>query len=130
MDELEKEIVMTKKEMVECTESNLYVSLKEYIDIKIAAIEKDIAFARIDMERRLEVMNKFRDENKNLTATFVPYVMYEAKHEKVMADIQNLEKFRAVIDSKASQTASNINTALSIIAIVITLMGLFYELVK
>jgi hypothetical protein len=62
------------------------ITLKEYIDTRLLAIEKETILARDSMNTRLESMNAFREQINRIEGTLVTRVEYETKIESIKND--------------------------------------------
>ena len=105
--------------------------MREYIDDKIAAMkcQIDAHFKALDkaqdlstriLETRLEGMNKFREENRELTNTFV------RRREHEMLD-DRIDKVEAKLDrqeGKASQSSVIWAYGLSLVSILIGIIAI------
>jgi hypothetical protein len=86
------------------------ISLREYVDEKLKALEQARIMAFSELERRLENMNEFRAQLNDQAKTFVTknehQIMFEhvTKHlDLINTDIRLLREFRALMEGKASQ---------------------------
>jgi len=117
------------------------VTLKIYTDTRLEALsdKMDNIFrlnqAAIDkneaaINQRLVLMNEFRAQIKDQTATFVTR-SEQSLHEKFMAEqLRRLELSAAVLEGKASQSAVNRALAFSVISAILGLAGLVIGLTK
>lgn len=96
---------MKKRRIVESL-----ISLKEYIDTQLQALERvremgiageDIRYRAIEkattlasnaMDKRLEGMNEFRNQLKDQAALFLTRVEYEAKYQQLYEKIESLQR--------------------------------------
>ncbi len=115
------------------------VSLKEYVEERITAIEKALQ-ARIDsvdratilaaqqMEKRLEGMNEFRDSLRDQNTTFLPRNEFDSQIkliERTYSDrLSSLELSRAELRGKTNQGSVNIALMISIAAMIIGSIGI------
>jgi len=100
------------------------ITLKDYLETKINNIEKAVSLAHAAMEKRLEGMNEFRDQLRDQTGTFLTREAYEAKHELLEKQVDELRLNRAMLEGKASQTSFYITLALSLIGLSFGLINL------
>jgi len=117
--------LMGKDEM-DCTKNDMYVSLKEYINVKTYAIEKEITLAKLEMDRRLESMNEIRGTLNDQNNRFITRNEYELAHNKLVDDIRMLREFKATIDGKANMSAVYLSYGFIIINIILTVFLAFY----
>lgn len=68
------------------------VTLKEYMDTKISALDRATSVASEAMNKRLESMNEFRAQLKDQNATFLTRNEYEAKHALLESKIESLQR--------------------------------------
>ena len=79
-------------------------SLRELIEANFKAIEVATNKALNANDKRLDVMNEFRQALKDQTGTFITRKDFDTQHERVREDIQRLEISRAEMDAKADQS--------------------------
>ena len=101
------------------------VTLKEYIETRMAALEKATCLAAEALERRLESMNEFREALKNQSGTFVTRSELDAVKDKYEGQLGSLLKSRDETAGKASQSSVNINLVLAIAALALAAIALF-----
>lgn len=97
---------------------SLRVSLKEFFLVKLEAHEKALILAREIMEKRLDGMNHLREEIRDLKTTYATKIEFNI----VDKEIQELQKFRAVLEGKASQRSVYLAYLLSLIALIIEIL--------
>lgn len=127
------------------------ITIKEYFETKIQALENATTVAAIGMEKRLEGMNEFRNQLKDQTSTFItrlevvsshermnrdikdlqdnrnvyiPRIEYESQHKLLTDDIRVLRESKATIEGKASQSSTNIATIIAIIGVLLALLSI------
>jgi hypothetical protein len=91
------------------------VSLKEYIEVRLLAIEKTMEATDKSMALRLESMNELRDQIAHERGQYLLRTEHEAIHKALDADIRTLRESRAEISGKASITGLYF-TALCVVA--------------
>jgi hypothetical protein len=106
------------------------VSLKEYVDALLKALETRIEQARISMEKRLDGMNEFRDALRDQAANSPTRNEVETELEAIKKDIKTLISFMDTVGSKASQGDVNRGIMFSIIGLVIGAVGLLWGIFK
>ena len=141
-----------------CTNDN--ISIREFLECRLIALEKATTVAAYGLDRRLEGMNEFRDQLRDQTSTFITrnehdiviqrlgddikYMReqfgnlfsrkeYEVSMANVSSDIRILRESKATLDGKASQLSANIALTISVIGIMLSLFGVvhnFYPLGK
>ena len=95
------------------------VSLREYVESRINAVEKAIILQAAVLEVRLEAANKFREQLREQTANFIT----KAEHFFVLADIKDLRESRAQAQGKASQWSVMWSYAIGLIGIFIAVLS-------
>ncbi len=132
------------------------VSLKEYIEKRLEAIENDIIeikawqhrimdketfkvefnsleratqIAAANLEKRLEGMNEFRQQIKDQTGTFVTRVEHGAVIDRFDGDIKSLRESRAMLEGKASQTTALGAVLLSGLGLLLAIVGILLRFV-
>ena len=106
------------------------ITLKEYFEVRVTALEKATTLAAEQMDKRLEGMNEFRGQLKDQGATFLTRNEYAIAHEKLCDDIKLLREFRAQLEGKASQQAVILAMIISVIGIILSIVSLVKEFVK
>lgn len=128
-----------------------YVTLRDYIDTRIDAIEKAISVAYRSMESRLEGMNEFRNTLKDQNLSFITKAEYQLAHDRLVEEIKttrdqiarlltrtehdasftrvseqikSLELSRAELQGKASQSSVNIAYGISIVGLLVGIIGI------
>ena len=79
------------------------VSLREYLESRIVAVEKAIDVASEAMLLRLESMNEFRSTLKDQAGHFVTRDELETKLSFISEQLKDLQLTRAKMNGKASQ---------------------------
>ena len=105
------------------------ISLKEYFNEKLTAIEKTqqlaLTLAKEHLDRRLEEMNNFRRDMQRMEGSFMTKIEFDSKHEMVSKDIVDLRLSRAELQGKASQLSVNIALLFSALGVIIGIIKLF-----
>jgi hypothetical protein len=101
-----------------------FVSLKEYLESRISAVEKSIEVANCAMQKRLEGMNEFRDTLKDQAARFVTRDEMDIKLSSLNEQLKSLNYFKASLEGKASQTQANIILLISIVGLALSVANL------
>jgi hypothetical protein len=129
------------------------VSLKEYIESRLKAIEKAIELAQAANNIRLDTMNEFRGSLTDQASTFVSRqelsltlakleseikdlknrdsisrIEYDTNHKVLEGKIDVLNTYKDTMTGKASQSSVNIAYVISGIGIIIGLVGLLHSL--
>lgn len=100
------------------------VTLKEYIEARLTAMERASDLAREALNVRLESMNEFRNAMQDQAGEFVTCKEMDLQIEKLHIQIDELMKFRHIAEGKASQSAVNIAYLISVIGIIIGIVNL------
>jgi hypothetical protein len=104
-----------------------FVTLKEYVESRIEAVEKGIEVANAVMQDRLAGMNEFRDTLKDQASRFITREEVDIKLKSIEDRVQELQLSKAAMDGKASQTHANIIMVIAIIGLVISFISLFLK---
>ena len=104
------------------------VSLKEFFLHKIADMDKQTSALAVQMEKRLDGMNEFRQSLKEQNNTFMSRSEINSHFDKIDEMIQDLAKSRDIATGKASQTSVNIVTILAIISLLISAFTLLLRI--
>lgn len=123
------------------------VTLKEYVDVRMCALEKrlddrigalekatEVAYA--NQQVRLAGMNEIRDQLRDQASTFITRADLEAcvnplavEVRGFSADIRMLREAKATIDGKASQQAVNLSFIFAAIGALLGVIGLILQLI-
>lgn len=136
------------------------VTLRDYMESRLAAIEKATTIAYDAMNKRLEGMNEFRQSMQDMRGETVTRKEYDQLRERlsgyascsevdaleqrleqlfqlrsvqmkeIETDIQALNEFRAELRGKASTQSVMIAYIVSAIGIIFSIIGLIDKLVK
>jgi predicted Zn-dependent peptidase len=106
------------------------VSLKEFFEVRILALEKATTLAANNMEKRLESMNEFRSQLKDQAATFMSRAEFDSVIQMLKADINLLKESKALLQGAASQKSVTVSFIFSVIATFFGLVGLLLSLLK
>lgn len=103
------------------------VTLREYLESRISAVEKSIDVANQAMQKRLEGMNEFRDTLKDQASRFVTRDELDTKMNGLNAKLEDLKYFKASLEGKASQMQANIILLISIIGLAVSIVSLLIK---
>src|SRR3989304_5414015 len=92
-----------------------FVTLREYLESRIQAVERGIEVANRSMQERLSGMNEFRDTLKDQAARFVTRDELETKLSTIDRQLKELQLDKAKLDGKASQSQAMITLIFAII---------------
>jgi hypothetical protein len=118
-----------------------FVTLKEHLESRIAAVEKSIHVADIAMQERLSGMNEFRNTLRDQASKFITRDESEAKREAIVShmdvkmeamceQLRLLEKYQSQMEGKASQSQLNLNLLLTVIALLLSIVGTIIGLTR
>lgn len=96
------------------------VTLKEYLDSRLHAIEKATAIALAATDKRFESVNEFRNTLRDQQAMFATL----AEVKNLREDIQSLKESRAELAGKASQQSVIVAYILSLLGLVLSALSL------
>ena len=99
------------------------VTLREYIDFRVAALQETMDKSERLLNKRLEGMNEFRDALKDQNATFISREAYEAKHCLLQAQVDDLRMSKAAIDAKASAASVYVGYAIALAGIFLAILS-------
>ena len=118
----------------------LRVGLRDYVDVRLDAmehhaetvfsnIEKSIEVANKVLDIRLAAMNEFRATIADQSNSFITKVEYKADKNKSDSEIQALKDFKLVINSKASQRSLTFAYVVSSIGLFISIISFILALI-
>ena len=85
---------MTTQEEIKQQKRNddMFVSLREYVDLRFMVAERAIDKAEKTLSARLDTMNEFRASLDDAQKTFLTREKFDMSHQQVVDDIKTLEK--------------------------------------
>ena len=98
------------------------ITLRDYIDTRLAAMQSAVDLARGQMDKRLDGMNEFRDALKDQAAMLATKTELESAKAMFEADIRSLRESRAELSGKASMSSVYGAYALAGAGIVVSLL--------
>ena len=116
------------------------VSLKEYFDTRLDAVQMSTELAARSLESRLSQMNEIREAMREQAARspsrdevniLIDKLASETRIEirKICADINDLKLSRAELHGKASQSSLNISMALALLGLLFGLINIVWMFV-
>ena len=106
------------------TYANEKLSLRDYFESRISAQDKALELARQGIDKRLESMNEFRAQLNQQASTFMTREYYDAKHETMQKQVDELMLSRAELQGKASQGSVVFAYGIGIVGVMIGVFGL------
>ena len=106
------------------------VQLREYVEARLAALEKASDLAAVQLDKRLATMNEFREALKDQQQMMLTKNEYASRHDLLTNRIDRLEIAAAELRGKASQGAVNLATFLSFVGILLGIASLVVEIVR
>lgn len=112
-----------------------YVTLRDYFEARIAALEKSVLkaendlrdrtiTAREDIIKRLDDGNKFRESLKDQAATFLTRGEYAVAHRAIEEKIQKLELMLSAGEARSRTssmlTATLVSVAIGVVIFIVT----------
>ena len=99
-----------------------HVSIKEHFTVRLAALEKAADVESKQLEKRLQIMNEFREQLKTQANTFLTKEHFESKHELIQNQVDELRINRTMLEGKASQRSVLISYVFSGFAMLLSLL--------
>lgn len=97
-------------------------AVKEVSDEHFNAVVYSTQMAKESADKRLDGMNEFRSSLKDQQATFVPRAEYEAQACKLDTDIQDLKRFKAVHEGKATMASVYVAYIMAAISFIMSII--------
>jgi hypothetical protein len=104
------------------------VSLREYVEFRLCAIQQAIDKSEKILNVRLEAMNEFRDALKDQSANFLTKEAYDAKHTVLQNQVDDLRLSKATLDGKASAASVYVGYAIALIGIILAILSYAHSL--
>lgn len=117
------------------------ITLKEYIDTRLCAMDNAVRLAAEKLEVRLEGMNEFRGTINDQSSKFITRQESSLAREAIIqahkadimhieTEIEQLKLWRAELGGKASQHSVNVATWFALVAALISVLGLVVSLIE
>ncbi len=120
---IEKRLEAIENDIIEIKEWQCRIMDKETFKVEFNSLERATQIAAANLEKRLEGMNEFRQQMKDQAGSFITRVEHSAMIDRFDGDIKSLRESRAMLEGKASQT-----TALG--AIVLSSLGILIAVIS
>ncbi len=104
------------------------ISIREYIDTRIAAMECANTLLHDAQEHRIDSLNALHKVMRERESTFVLNAEYISNKDRVLEDIRSLRESSALLEGKASQSSVTNVTILTIISLLLGLGGLIWNI--
>ena len=108
-------------------ETRTIVSLRDYVDVRLTAIEKAHELSCAATDKRLASMNEFRNALKDQAAQMATRIELEAAEDKIELELRPLRDFKAAIEAKASQQSVNLALLISLAGLALTIINLLQK---
>ena len=105
-----------------------YVSLKEYVEAKLTAMEKATDLQQQVYSERFAGVNEFRQALDDYVKSLVPRAEYEVKHQALEEAINSLKEYRAELKGMASNSEVNRVTWLAIFSMLLSVVFFIVEI--
>ena len=106
------------------------VTLKEHFETRLAAVEKATEVAAKQMEKRLDSMNEFREQLRCQASLFMTKENYDARHQLLQNQVDDLMLSRAELKGKASMSSVYMAYAIAIISIGLSIISCVHGFMK
>lgn len=103
-----------------------WVTLRDYFEARIEALEKAVNLAAENLKVRLESMNEIRGQLRDQATTFIT----RAEHDALCNRVGQLEQDRARIDAKASLSAVFVGYAFTTITLALAVIALVKDFIR
>lgn len=100
------------------------VTLREYIESRLEAIEKASDLAAKLLDVRLESMNEFRAAMKDQSNQYITRNECGTRKQAVDSDIRILREYKSALEGKASQLYVTITLIISVLGFILGIVGL------
>lgn len=103
------------------------VTLKEYFDVRLSALDRASDVAYRAMEKRLESMNEFRSQMKDQAGSFITKAEFRVYLDKIDGDIRVLREYKSTLEGKASQSSVVISLLLAGAGLILSIASLLVK---
>jgi hypothetical protein len=104
-------------------DSNNWISLRDFVDERFAAVEKSTNLMREVVERRMEAMNGLQAQLNEQSKRFVS----RDEHDVLANQIQLLMQYKAGLESKASQMSFYVTFLIAVLSLLLGALGLILK---
>jgi hypothetical protein len=119
IDDINQHLMELRKDSVNQIE---HTSLRDFLEIKLNAIDTATRLASDAINVRLEGMNEFRNSLKDQNATMVSRVEFISVRSVFDADIRMLRESKAALDGKASMASVLGSYAVAFVSLIVTVV--------
>ena len=105
-------------------ETRTIVSLRDYVDVRLNAIEKAHELSCAATDKRLAVMNNFREALQDQTAQMATRSELDIAESKLELQLRPLQDFKIALEAKASQQSVNVALLLSLAGLLLAIVNL------
>jgi len=99
------------------------VTLRDYIEAKLEAVDRQTQAAAQTMDKRLDGMNEFRETLRDQASKFVTRAELTIQIDRLTDRQDELRTFKNRLEGKASAISVYIAYAIAIIGIVLNIIG-------
>ena len=110
------------------------ISIKEYFERILQefrrASEDALKIRTVETERRLDLLNNHAERVDEILDRCLPRTEWDIHHNQLKEKVTELEKFKIVMDTKASQASVNWSFAFSAVVAILAIVSLLHEFTK
>jgi hypothetical protein len=106
------------------------VSLREYLESRLEAIQATMTATDKSMEIRLNAMNELRDQINQERGRYITKDEHEPTHQRLESDVRDLRESRAELAGKASMTSVYWTGLMAALAMLISLVSSAMQLFR
>jgi len=100
------------------------VTLREYFEARLSAVEQASNLAACALEKRLGSMNEFRDTLRDQASKFVTREEVTHQLRPILAELSELKTYRDRMEGKASQQSVMVSLVIAVIGVVTGVISL------
>lgn len=100
------------------------LAAKEAVTAALAAAKEAVEKANSASEKRFDAVNEFRNQQKDIIATFLPRNEYEANHKAIEEKLQDLTDRMNTSSGKSSGTSATVAYIVTAIGLVFGAVGI------
>jgi len=110
------------------------VSLREYFERILQefrrASEDALKIRTVETDRRLDLLNNHAERVDEVLDRCLPRTEWDIHHNQLKEKVTDLEKFKIVMDTKASQASVNWSFAFSAVVAILAIVSLLHEFIR
>lgn len=128
MDDIEARLAALERAIARLVTPAEAVTLREYVETKLAANQRALDLAHSAMERRLNGMNEFRDTLRDQASRFVTREEVDLRIDRLTEQIREIKSFMDRLTGKADTKALYVSYVIAGLSLMLSAISLISNL--